>query len=50
MPQGGIQGAFLLTTYASTLDDQMDNLILNRFAEDHSVRKMFKLMRLDQKD
>ena len=50
VPQGSIQGAFLFITYASTLDDLIDNLILNGFADDHSVRKTFKLTRLDHTD
>ena len=50
VPQGGIQGAFLFITCASALDDEIDNLIPNRFADDHSVRKMFKVTRLDHKD
>ena len=50
MPQGSIQGTFLFITYASTLDDQIDNLILNGFADGQSVRKTFKPKMLDHKD
>ena len=50
VPQGSIQGASLFITYASTLHDQIENLILSGFVDDHSVRKMFKLTRLDHKD
>ena len=41
---------FLFITFASTLGDQIDYLILSRFVTDHSFRKMFKLTRLDHKD
>ena len=40
----------LFITYVSTLDVQLDHLILNGFADGHSVRKTFKLTRLDHKD
>ena len=42
MPQGSIQGAFLFSSHASTLDEIVKDLILNGFADDHSVRKTFK--------
>ena len=41
VPQGSIQGAFFFISYASTLDEIVKDLKLNRFADDHSVRKTF---------
>ena len=47
VPQGSIQGAFLFISYASILDEIVKGLVLNGFADDHSVRKTFKLEKLD---
>ena len=47
VPQGSIQGAFLFISYASMLDEIVKDLILNRFTDDHSVRRTFKPERLD---
>ena len=52
VPQENIQGAFLFIAYASTLDQIIDSnqLTLNGFADDHSVRKSFKPSKLDHKE
>ena len=43
VPQGSVQGAFLLIAYASTIQDVMKiDLILTGFADDHSICKQFK--------
>ena len=42
MPQGSIQAAFLFISYASMVDEMVKDLKLNGFADDHSVRKIFK--------
>ena len=44
VPQGSVQGAFLFIAYASTLDQVVcsNQLTLNGFADDHSVRRTFK--------
>ena len=47
VPQGSIQGAFLFISYASTLDEIVKDLKLNGFADDHSVRKIFKPDKLE---
>ena len=47
VPQGSIQGAFLFFSYASTLDEIVKDLTLNRFADDHSIRKTFKPSQFD---
>ena len=47
VPQGSIQGAFLFISYASMLNEIVKDLILNGFADDHSVRKTFKPEKLD---
>ena len=45
VPQGSIQGAFLFIAYASTLDQNNSNqLTLNGFADDHSVRRALSLV------
>ena len=38
VPQGSIQETFLYISYASTLDEVVTQLALNRFADDHSVK------------
>ena len=43
VPQGSIQGAFLFISYASTLDEIIKDLTINGYADDHSIRKTFKL-------
>ena len=44
VPQEPIQGAFLFMTYASTIPEIIPNsLQLNGYADDHSLRKSFKL-------
>ena len=52
VPQGSVQGAFLFTAYASTLDlvVQPSGLELNGFADDHSVCTTFKPSKLDHKE
>ena len=51
VPQGSVQGAFLFIAYASTLEQIVDNqLTLNGFADDHSVRLAFKPSKLDHKE
>ena len=52
VPQGSIQGAFLFVAYVSTLDEIVDNtkLELNGFADDCSVRRMFKPSKLGHKE
>ena len=52
IPQGSIQGAFLFVAYASTLEEivNKNTLELNGFADDHSVRRMFKPKKLGHKD
>ena len=52
VPQGSIQGAFLFVAYASTLEEivNKNTLELNGFADDHSVRRMFKPSKLGHKD
>ena len=47
VPQGSIPGAFLIISYASTLDEIVKDLKLNGIADDHSVRKTFKLDQLE---
>ena len=42
MPQGSIQAAFLFISYVSMVDEMVKDLKLNRFADDHNVRKTFK--------
>ena len=51
VPQGSIQGAFLFIVYVSTLDQIIDSnqLTLNRFADEYSVRRAFKPSKLDHK-
>ena len=42
--QGSTQGAFLFISYASKLDEVVSkDLLLNGFADDHSIQKGFKL-------
>ena len=42
--KGSLQGAFLLTAYASTIHDVIkEDLTLNGFADDHSLRRPFNL-------
>ena len=52
VPQGSIQGAFLFIAYASTLDQVIDSeqLTLNGFADDHSIRRAFKPSKLGHKE
>ena len=52
VPQGSIQGAFLFIAYASTQDQIVDSnqLTLNGFADDHSIRRAFKPSKLDHKE
>ena len=38
---------FFSISYASTLDEIVKDLVLNGFADDHSVRKTFKPEKLD---
>ena len=38
----------LFTSYASALDQIVVNLTLNRFADDHSIRKEFKPSSLEK--
>ena len=47
VPQGSIHGAFLFISYASTLDEIVEDLTLNGFADDHSVRKTIKHHQLE---
>ena len=43
LPQESTQGAYLFNCYASTLSKIVpDSLTLNSFAEDHSIRRIFK--------
>ena len=43
VPQGSIQGTFLFIAYASTFPEIiLDSLQPNGYADDHSVRKLFK--------
>ena len=43
MPQGSTQRAYLFTCYESTLNKAVPkSLTLNGFADDHSIRKLFK--------
>ena len=52
VPQGSIQGAFLFIAYVSTLDQVIDSeqLTLNGFADDHSIRRVFKPSKLGHKE
>ena len=50
VPQGSIQGTFLFITYASTIEDIVDQLTLNGCADDHSAGKTFRSSRLDHKE
>ena len=52
VPQGSIQGAFLFVAYASTLEEivNKNTLELNGFADDHSVRRMFRPSKLGHRD
>ena len=44
VPQGSTQGAYLFISYALTLDEVVQkDLQLNRYADDHSLWKCFKL-------
>ena len=43
VPQGSIQDAFLFISYASTLDEIIKDLTISGYADDHSIRKTFKL-------
>ena len=43
VPQGSIQGAFLFNAYASTISEVIPpSLELNGYADDYSIRKLFK--------
>ena len=38
IPQGSIHGAFLFIAYTSTFHEEITDLTLNGFADDHSLR------------
>ena len=43
VPQGSVQGAFILIAYASTIKEIIkEDHTLNGFADDHSICKQFK--------
>ena len=42
IPQGSVQSAFLFIAYASTIQDEIkEDLNLNGFTDDHSLRRPF---------
>ena len=47
VPQGSIQDAFLFISYASTVNEIIKDFTIHGCADDHSIRKTFKLSQLD---
>ena len=49
-PQGSVQGAFLFIAHTATFDEVITDLILNSFADDHSLRKAFSAHQTNDED